>query len=215
MDFVKKYAYVFLGVVCVLVLGGLYTVGRTRPGGVVDTGQPIISPVYTAAYEPIVYEPANIEPVPPEEPAMITVHIVGAVYSPGVYAVPYGSRVNDVLQLAGGYTQEADVSLINLAAFVQDAMQIRIPLIGEEPQVIESPQTPATATTSADNGLININLATLSELQTLPGIGPVIAQNIIDFREANDGFNSIDELLNVSRIGDGIFGRIRDMVTVE
>ena len=214
MNFLKKYAYIILGVVCVLALGGLYTMGRARPGGVVDTGQPIVNPAAeTAVYEPVVYEPANVEPQLPEEPGTITVHIVGAVNSPGVYEVPYGSRVNDVVQLAGGYTQEADVSLINLAAFVQDAMQIRIPLIGEEPQIIESPQTSATA--SANDGLININLANLNELQTLPGIGPVIAQNIIDYREANGGFNSIDELLNVSRIGDGIFGRIRDSVTVE
>jgi len=222
MEFIRKYAYIILGIVCVLALGGLYMVGRTRPAGVMEAGPPLVPPAEVQAAEaPPDTQPeiAEAPPTPEPEPTMIMVHIVGAVHSPGVFEVPYGSRVNDVLQLAGGYTEDADLALINLAAFVQDAMQIRIPAIGEEPEIIEggSPgqqnQQNQSATTA--DGRININLANLTELQTLPGIGPVRAQSIIDLREASGGFNSIDELLNVSGIGQAVFENIRDRVAVD
>ena len=211
MEFFRRYAYVILGVLCVLALGGLYMMGRSRPDGVVGTGQPLVNPV-----DALAQPPANVAPdvtAPPPEPTTIIVHIVGAVHSPGVYEVPYGSRVNDVLRLAGGHTDEADLSLINLAAFVQDAMQIRIPAIGDEPQEVVTGGQPGQPGTTED-GRININLASLTELQTLPGIGPVISQNIVNFREANGGFNSIEELLDVSGIGEVTFERLRDNVTV-
>jgi len=209
MDFIKKYAYIFLGVFCVLALGGLFMANSNRPAGVMDLGQPIGEPRPESTPPP---QP-EITGVQPTEPTTIMVHIVGAVYAPGVFEVPYGSRVNDVLQLAGGHTYEADLGLINLAAFVQDAMQIRVPAIGEEPQAtLQEGQSGHMAVTA--DGRININLASLAELQTLPGIGPVIAQNIIDFREANNGFNSIEELVNVQRIGQTIFDNIRDRVTI-
>jgi len=209
VDFVKKHIYIFLGVLCVLALGGLFVASNMRrPSGVMALGQPLghQEPDTTPAPQP---QPT----ADPQAPATIMVHIVGAVYSPGVFEVEYGSRVNDVLQLAGGHTYEADLALINLAAFVQDAMQIRIPAIGEEPQVpLQDNQTGQAAVTA--DGRININLANLSELQTLPGIGPTIAQNIIDFREASGGFGSIEELLNVQRIGQTTLDNIRDRVTI-
>jgi len=213
VDFVRKFAYVFLGVFCVLVLGGLFMVSRNRPAGVMDLG-------YTIGEVRLESPPPQAEAVPetiyyalPAEPAMIMVHIIGAVYSPGVFEVPYGSRVFQVLDLAGGHTYEADLELINLVAVVHDGIQIRIPAFGEEPQVIPQESQTGQEAAAAD-GRININLANLTELQTLPGIGPVFAQNIIDFREANNGFSSIDELLNVSGIGPTRFENIRERVIV-
>ena len=218
MALFKKYGYIILGVLCILALGGLYMANRSRPAGVMALGQPIAGPqdAQAQAQAPTPQPEQDAEPVPTPtpEPAMIGVHIVGAVNSPGFIQVPYGSRVYDVLQLAGGETEEADLELINLAAFVHDAMQIRIPAFGEEPQVIEPAGQPTQAAAPTD-GRININLASLTELQTLPGIGPVIAQNIIDYREANNGFNSIEELLNVPRIGQATLENIRNSVTVE
>ena len=209
MDFVKKYAYVFLGVFCVLALGALFMANRDRPAGVMDLGQPIGGPRQEASPPPQSGpEATGSEP----GPAIIVVHIVGAVYSPGVFEVPYGSRINCVLQLAGGYTYEADVALINLAAFVQDATQIRIPFIGEEPQFPISQGAAQGAI--APDGRVNINLANLTELQTLPGIGPTRAQSIIDFRDAAGGFNSIEELINVHGIGSTILDNIRERITV-
>ena len=233
VEFFKKYAYIILGVICVLALGGLFLIGRDRPAGIVDAGSPIIPLTDVMAVEPEVtqdMQPPVTQPdaAPTDSPAaqdvtevqeltMVMVHIVGAVRYPGVFEVPYGSRINYVLQLAGGYSEDANQGQVNLSAFVEDAMQIRIPAIGEELPEIISPGQPdqqAGAGVTSD-GLVNINLASLTELQTLPGIGPVIAQNIIDFREVNNGFRTIEELQNVSRIGPVIFENMRDRVTID
>jgi len=198
----------------VLALGGLYMVGRSRPAGVVDGGQSILNPQEVMAQVPPDTQPYI--PYSPPPPAKIGVHIAGEVYSPGFHVVPYGSRVNDVVVLAGGLTQYADLLRINLAAFVEDASQIIIPAIGED-----LPETAISGSQGLQNqsgvtadGRININLANLTELQTLPGIGAVRAQSIVDFREASGGFNTIEELMNISGIGQAIFDNIRDRVMV-
>jgi len=220
MEFIRRYAYIFLGIACVIALGALYMFGRSGSTGVVDTGQaltPIVHTEHEPASEPI-SEPIS-EPSQTAGPQTIIVHIEGAVYSPGVKEVPYGSRINDVMLMAGGHTEEADLTRINLAAFAQDATLIIIPTIGEDlPEIAFGGQQAhenqsGQAAITAD-GLVNINLANLTELQTLPGIGPVIAQNIIDYRESHDGFSSIEELLNVNRIGQATLEQIRDRVTI-
>ena len=221
MEFFKKYAYVILAIVCVLALGGLFFVTNNRPSGVMEAGQPLIQPQEVLAETPEdAPEPTpEATPEPADELAMIVVHVIGAVYSPGIIELPQGSRVHHALTLAGGHTYDADLSLINLAAEVHDAMQIRIPAYGEEPFVIDeglatgTPQTGSGSPITAD-GRVNINLASLAELQTLPGIGATIAQNIIDYREAVGGFGSVDELINVNRIGSITLENIRDMVTI-
>ena len=220
MDFVKKYAYVFLGVVCVLALGGLFLASRDRPAGVMDLGHTIGEVRQNATPPPQdVYTgpgATNYQPYVPDIPATIYVHVVGAVYDEGVVEVPYGSRVFHVVEMAGGHTSYADLSLINLVAEVHDGMQIRIPFYGEEPQEVQQ-GAPATATGQAGitaDGRVNINLANLTELQTLPNIGPSRAENIINFRDTNGGFNSIEELVNVPLIGATILDNIRDRITV-
>ena len=219
MEFFKRYAYIILGVVCVLALGGLFLLSRSRPSGVVESGQPLVNPIEVMANPPQEYTP--IVTNEPYEPSTIFVHIVGAVRYPGVYEVPSDARINHVLQLAGGKTEDADHDqMINLAAEVQDGIQIRIPRIGDEPQEVDPANQPPQPGQQVQGGItaegrVNINLATLAELQTLPGIGPVIAQNIIDFREANGGFNTIEELLNVARIGEATLERLRDSVAVD
>ena len=209
MDFFKRYAYIILGIVCVLALGGLYMVGRNRPAGVVDAGQPLISP-----QEVIAQTLPDTTPYYPQPPAKIGVHIAGEVNSPGFHIVPYGSRINDVVELAGGLTQYADLLRINLAAFVYDASQIIVPTIGEDLPETAGQQGQQNQSAITADGRININLANLTELQTLPGVGPVRAQSIIDFRESAGGFNTIEELMNVSGIGPATFDNIRDRVTV-
>ena len=232
MEFVKKYGYIILGVVCVLALGGLYMLGRGRPAGVVDTGQPLVNPTEVIAQTPNDAPPdisetptPQTEATPIPEPALIAVHIVGEVRYPDVYDVPPGSRIRDVLALAGGATEDADLEQINLSVTVQDAMQIRIPAIGDEPQELIIIGQPGVATgdeppanqpnQTPTDGRININLANFAELQTLPNIGEVRARRIIDFREANNGFNSIEDLLEVTGIGDGIFAGLRNYITVD
>ena len=207
MDYVRKYWHVIAGIVCVAVLGTIYL---RR-----DTGLPV---VHQAERTALVANAANIaepetqvlEYQPAERPAVdIMVHIEGAVNSPGVFTLPYGSRVNDVLILAGGATEEADLARINLAAFLIDAQQIIVPKIGEELEHTTGMPVYETA-----SGLININTADAALLSTLPGIGPVLAGNIINHRETQGPFTSIDQLTNVPRIGQTTLENIRALITV-
>jgi len=224
MDFIKKNLFVLLGAICIIIVGVIYLVAR--PSGtnidirevIFDAGQ--VAPPLTYTYttptpEQIIEATTIIES--PAEPTII-VHIAGAVNIPGVYEMPEGVRINDVLQAAGGASPYADLTRINLAAFAQDAMQIIIPTIGEElPPVFATENVTNTGgITSGINasGLVNVNTANLTELQTLPGIGPVLAQNIIDFRETHGQFATIDELIHVSRIGAATLERLRPLVTV-
>jgi len=157
----------------------------------------------------------NTEPSPIVMPDII-VHITGAVYEAGVYSLPYGSRVNDVLQLAGGATAEADLTRINLAAFLLDAQQVIIPLEGEElPLPQQQEHHHQEVSTTNDSGLLNVNTATVQQLTALPGIGAVIAGNIVNHREANGPFTTIEDLQRVPRIGAVTVENIRSLITVE
>lgn len=135
------------------------------------------------------------------------VHITGEVKSPGVYEVTEGSRVNDVVKMAGGVTENADLDVINLAAYVKDAEKIVIPAVKEN---AEGEIIPA----QSGSALVNINTASLEELKTLPGVGDVIARNIISYREKNGGFKNTEEIKNVPRIGEGTYLQLCDLITV-
>lgn len=171
-------------------------------------------------------EAITLRPAPTE--ALWVVQVEGAVVHPGVYALPLGSRLKDALQAAGGPLAEADLKSLNLARLLQDGERIDVPyLAGFEP-LVEATPTPRTSAgsssgSSGESGTatptpgakININYATLEELQTLPGIGPVLAQRIIEYRETYGPFMDVEELLNVKGIGEGLLDRIRDLITVE
>ena len=151
---------------------------------------------------------AEPEAPPPEN---IVVYISGAVNKPGVYQLPQGGRIIDVLEMAGGAAEEADLERINLAAFATDAQQIRIPREGEElPPLLDETVAP-----SNEDNLININTASSVELQALPGIGPVLAGSIIDYREKNGSFNAIQDIKNVGGIGDKRFEQIESLISAE
>ena len=140
----------------------------------------------------------------------VVVHVAGAVSSPGVYTLPADSRVDDAVRAAGA-TADADLSQLNLAQKLADGQKITVPVAGATPADGNS----ATTTADSDNGgLININTATQEELESLPSIGEVRAQAIITYREEHGGFRTIDELKEVSGIGDKIFADISPHVTV-
>ena len=159
------------------------------------------------------------------EPTDIVVHVTGAVNSPGNVTLSDGSRVLDAIKLAGGTRDDADETRINMAAFLRDAMQIIVPYTGQEIDnvfVFSGGQNAGNAQGSTQNqsggtssGLININTATAAELQTLSGVGPAVAQRIIDFREAHGYFSSVEELTLVSGIGDATLERLRPHITVD
>ncbi|MGI6368128.1 MAG: helix-hairpin-helix domain-containing protein [Anaerolineae bacterium] len=154
--------------------------------------------------------------------APILVHVVGAVAQPGVYALTGDARVTDAVRAAGGLTEAADASMINLADRVSDGQQVRVPALGVEPgptltpyPVTSAQRSGSTVPVVAGNTLININTATAAELETLSGIGPVLAERIVAHRAANGPFGTIEDIMDVSGIGEGYFARIRDSISVE
>jgi len=154
-----------------------------------------------------------IEPTPvlASTPAEVGVYVVGAVLNPGVYFLPQGSRVEDALEAAGGSTEEADLAWVNLAKRVYDEEQIYVPRLGEE-----NPPLPPPSGSSGGQagGKININTASAAELETLPGIGPVLAQRVVDYREANGPFAAIEDIKNVRGIGEATFEEIKELIFV-
>ena len=173
---------------------------------------PAPSPPASAASSAAAGSPATV--------ADVVVHVCGAVRSPGVIRLPQGSRVADALKLAGGATGKAELSGVNLAARVADGQQIVVPeraTSGDGGSATAATASGAGASASggtATGALVNINTASLSELDTLQGVGPSTAQKIIDYRTANGGFKTIDDLKNVAGIGDARFAALKDAITV-
>jgi competence protein ComEA len=147
--------------------------------------------------------------LPPPTPAPVTIYITGEVNHAGLYSLPVGSRFNDAILAAGGFTSEADTSSVNLAQILEDGQKIDIP-------GINNPASPGTQNGLGQpmEGVININTATVDQLDTLPGIGTKTAQDIIDFRSSNGDFTTIEDIMDVPGIGQGKFEAIKDLITV-
>jgi competence protein ComEA len=145
------------------------------------------------------------------EQTVLVVHAAGAVNAPGLYRVPSGSRVDDLISAAGGLAEDADRDRINLAAPLADGERVYIPRAGE---AVPPAEGPAPAGGSASSGPIDLNTATVDELDSLPGIGPSIAKAIVDERERNGPFRSVDDLERVRGIGPSKLDQIRALVTV-
>lgn len=156
--------------------------------------------------------------LPVELSQFLTVHVAGAVKSPGVFRLRQGARVNDGVIAAGGALSSADLDAINLATLLREGEQVYIPKRGEKPRTVSSrPQvggqsgltgSDATNDDAVAPAQININLASASELEILPGVGPATAKAIIAYREKNGAFNSVEDLLNVRGIGPAKLGEI-------
>ena len=155
--------------------------------------------------------------------APVVVHAAGAVVDAGVYELPAGSRVDDLVSAAGGLAPDADGDRVNLALLLADGERVYVPRVGEE-VVPEAPSPSGAAAGSpsaegggsgaATSGPINLNTATVAELETLPGVGPVTAQAIVDHREQEGPFTSVDDLLDVQGIGEARLAQMREQVTV-
>lgn len=159
-------------------------------------------------------------PTPEPPPAPVQVFVSGEVANPDVYELPAGTIVADAINLAGGFTANANPEGVNLAQPLLDGMQIRVPAIGEEvsvPALVEPESSTSNSggTAGSSGEKININTATAEELDSLPGIGPSTAAAIIAYREENGLFTSIEGLLEVTGIGPAKFDEIKDLVTVE
>ena len=189
----------------------LHTAGVHTQGSVevIDLSQP--SPA-TAPIEPS----AQTEPLSTAE---VVVHVSGAVKQAGVYRLAPDSRVADAIEQAGGASENADLDALNLAEPLQDGQKIHVPRKGEASAPttasVSPPRTPRRAPQAAAVQFpINLNTATAEQLEAIPGIGPVLAQRIIEYRQTHGKFQSVDELLEVRGIGPKRLESMRPYVTV-
>lgn len=186
----------------------------------VQNDLPALSTSFSATSRAETSQPKTVTSASKSESDKIFVDIKGAVRKEGVYELTSGSRVTDVVKLAGGFTDDADKKSVNLAEKVADEAVIYVARVGEEVTPASAPSqaknTPASgAQQDADSAQINLNTATLEELQTISGIGAKRAQDIIDYRDNNGGFSSVDDLKNVSGIGEKTLEKLKAEVTVD
>ncbi|EGQ27603.1 MULTISPECIES: helix-hairpin-helix domain-containing protein [Sporosarcina] len=167
-----------------------------------------------------VVEPIE-EVVPPVElvaeavSVAILVDVKGAVKHPGLYSLQEGDRLLDAVQKAGGYTEEADTRLLNHAQKLLDESVVYVPVAGEEPPAYSQPAaTAVSATGGTQTAQVNINTANETEFQTLPGVGPSKAAAIVQYREEHGAFKQLDDLKNVSGIGDKTFEKLESSITL-
>jgi len=165
-------------------------------------------------------KPIELSPLP--TPAPLVVYITGAVIHPGVYSLPRLSRVSNAIEAAGGLQPDADQSAVNLAAKLSDGQKIVVAKINEPVTGIEVPSTPSgqpgpqsAFTTPSIETPLDLNTATVEELDLLPGIGPTRAADIVTYRTQHGSFKKIDEIMNITGIGQAIFDSIKELIYVE
>jgi competence protein ComEA len=154
---------------------------------------------------------ATVSPTRGQDREEVVVDVAGAVVTPGVHHLEAGARVTDAVEAAGGLAPDADRARLNLAAVLVDGQQVYVARVGEAPPAASNPDATAT---SGPAPLVDLNTASADELDALPGIGPTTAEAIIDHRERNGPFASVEDLLDVRGIGDAKLEQLRDRVTV-
>jgi len=198
----REHVVVVVVALAVGVVFAVMTYQHSRPEAL-----PAVPPV-SVAMEP--------SPTPTPQP-ILKVHVLGAVAHPGVVTLPEGARVEDAIAAAGGLTGDADPALLNLAAVVTDGSQIIIGTVGNPSGEVNGGAATGGSTGSSSSGTgvkVNINTASETELETLPGIGPVTAGKIIAYRTDHGKFSTVDELQEVSGIGPKTMAQLEPYVTV-
>src|SRR3954452_134832 len=188
-------------VVAALVLVGWTWLDRPRVEPVPVTPAGTAAPTATRATSPV-GEAA-------ETTATVVVSVVGLVNRPGLVTLPSGSRVADAIEAAGGLLPGTDAASVNLAAVLSDGQQITVGIPGGA-----APAGGDPSTAGGSGGRVDLNRATAADLDALPGIGPVLAQRIVDYREAHGPFRNVDQLDDVPGIGPAVFAQLADRVTV-
>lgn len=156
-----------------------------------------------------------------ESKELVIVHITGAVRTPGIVKLPEEARIEDAIDKAGGLTEDADISDVNLAYVLEDGIKIKIPTISEEKneEIIISSSGEGIVekeiSNNSENKIININKANETDLQTLPGIGASLAGRIVEYRNSNGKFNEIEDIKNVSGIGESKYENIKNLICVK
>jgi len=195
-NWLERYrGYILITVTNLIVLGGVIFFFRTpQPPEII-----VAPPAPTAT------------PLPTPTPHPLQVYVSGAVTYPDVYELPTESIIKDAIEAAGGATSEADLDRINLAQSVANGQHLYVPKQGEENPPVSPPTEPSGTTSGTTGGKININTASQTEIETLPGIGPSKAQGIIE----NRPYDSLEDIKRVPGIGEGTFKSIQDLITVE
>jgi len=199
-----RYRPVLTVLLVIAVVGGVVVFLLRQPP---PTALTILPPPPTGTPAP------TLTPVPSPTPGPIQVYVTGAVVSPqSLLSLPYGSRVIDAITAAGGFADNADRDRVNLAQILRNGDQVHV-------YALPAPEAPQTAEiilpTPNDSGIVYINRATLEELDSLPGIGPALAQRIIDYRQQNGPFADLAALDNVSGIGPAILEDIAPLVSFD
>ncbi|MCY3781203.1 MAG: ComEA family DNA-binding protein [Chloroflexi bacterium] len=188
-----SYVIVFLVLIILIAISGAVLL-RSRP-------KPVLIEIHPPA--------PTSTPLPTPTPAPITVYVTGAVTGPDqLYELPHGSRVSDAVAAAGGLLEGANRTLVNLAAVLRDGDQVHVPFADAAAEAIDLPTPPG-------GERVYINSATQAELETLPGVGPALAQRIIDYRELVGTFDTLDDLDKVSGIGPATLEGLKDLLAFD
>jgi competence protein ComEA len=195
----ERYRGILFFVVVILALAGVVFVQVLKP-------KP--APIFLTTSTPSPLPEATPTPCP------LRVYVSGAVNQPDVYVLPPDSIVKDALLAAGGPTDAADLDRINLALPVADGQHIYVPYMGEENPPVEPPSEQPSSGGSASDEKVNINTADQATLETLPGVGPSLAQRIIEYRQIHGPFERIEDVMNVSGIGPATFAKIQNLIKI-
>src|SRR5690625_4330881 len=219
-------------IVVAVILLGIWAPWETAPITIAVPAQEPAEPADLAAparSDPPPQAPPLQSPPPPApvaSSATITINVVGHVAKPGVHTLPAGARVVDAIEAAGGATAPADLTRLNLARVLSDEEYLAVLATSEDPPELLEPHAPAASgATPPDSGpgegegqggggVLNLNTATEEQLQSLPGVGPVMAGRIVAWREEHAGFRSVDELHEISGVGAMRFAQLDPLVTV-
>ena len=220
-------------IIAVGVIGGLVMAAWPRPSTeiqVVQTGATPVPQVAAATAPAIPDAPAVPAPqaapapaiapaLPPATAPVVGIYITGEIAAPGVYIINEGSRLANLILIAGGPTADADITAVNLAAILRDEQHWHIPARNPDAAplpagLVASGQAASVSAASSPGGKLNLNTADVAQLKTLPGIGEVRAQAIVSHREDNGAFSSVDALLNVNGIGVATLESIRGFIEV-
>ena len=200
----KKYGKIVVAAVFLTVAGLYYGFVERREDLIRlgNDGRPVLEMLEESSVESDLYSTES-----PTEPTMIYVHICGEVNNPGVYELPEGSRIFEAVEAAGGFTEKASQSSMNLAQVISDETQIVIltQTEAEEKARLEREQAA---------GIVNLNTASKEQLMTLPGIGESRAEDIIRYRKESGGFQSIEEIMKVPGIKESAYLKIKDSIAV-
>jgi competence protein ComEA len=225
-----SFLMIFLGLLCFLVAAvlGYSFKGRfgqdTAGKSSIESAMPVmedtidVSANNTPALQRL---SSGVQTAQEESSKKWVVYITGSVKKPGVYEIPAGARIYQALEIAGGFSANADQEAVNLAAMLEDGSHIRFPAKGEanvnnaaSPAAVQVQTSGTQANKKRSSELININTAGQSDLEQLPGIGPKTALSIINYRDANGGFKRPEDLLLIKGIGAKKYDAIKSLVTV-